>query len=284
MALTYLSGDADMGATAKKAAKKAAKAEKKTTKKAAKATAKAEKPKVKLVAKVGLVPARNAYLAAVELNLLNLATKLARTWKSGGKDKINKLWVSMGGDPAKLKQAIIKGSKETISGTSMGVVAATTLALAAPIIVATAKIISEFKGGGDDKEKKTFDDGVNQALNDLKKNPDATVTEQAMPEGADVAAIKKKDDGTTPNALATNPVTISFIIPLLIASMHLTNPILYIIGSIITAYCVIGIVVIPFSEFAIAGQRIKLIARKYFDIPASWFNSFVNIFSHGKEA
>lgn len=275
MALHFLSGDSSMNGKKKpKAAKKPK-----------------DKTKPKKVAKVALVPARAAFMAVIELNGLKLATKLERVWKApGGKDKLTKMWLQFGGQPDKLKNAISKGSKEVI-GSQMGVVLATAIATATPILIVAAKLITEFKAGGDAKEKKDFDSGVNQGMKDLSNDPDVTKDTTNMPDGKDVALVKKGDspDGTTNGSLATNPGTISIIIPMLISMMHLMNPVAVVIASIITCYCMIGILVIPFSEMGIAGEKIKKISRKYFDVPASWFNRSVNFISsrisniyHGK--
>lgn len=278
MALHFLSGDAEMNGKKSKA--------KKSTKKEAKKTKKASKPKVKKVAKVGLAPSRAAFLATIELNLLKIATKLARVWnKPGGKERLTKFWLNFGGDPEKLKAAIQKGSKQTISGSEMGAVGATTAALAAPIIVAVAKIVSEFKAGGDDKEKKDFDSGVNQALNYLKNNPDANVTDQSMPDRADTALIKPKGDGTTNASLGTNPATICFLIclmiPLIIQQHNISNPVLLFIASFIMLYGMIGWLFIPGYVGSFSGWY-KNLSKTYFDVPAKWFYSLTNIFSHAK--
>lgn len=278
MALYHLSGD-EIGASKKKQAKKQAKKETKAKKKADKKT------KPKKVAKVGLAPARASTIAVVELNLLKLATKLARVWKApGGKTKLLATWKKFGGDPAHLQKAIAKGSKQTI-GAQMGVVGATAIATATPIIIVLAKLISEFKAGGDDTEKKEFDQGVDQGVKDLANDPNVDKGDQNMPEGSDVALVKPKsggDGGETPLGLNTNPISISFFILMMLFALRLTNPILVAISTPFALYAVIGFIVIPFSEFGIAGEKVKHISRKYFDVPARYFNSIINLFSHGK--
>jgi hypothetical protein len=205
MALHFLSGDdAEMGGKKnkaakqqKKAAKKATHAAKKATKKATKAAKKAAKPhKTKKVAKVALAPARNAALAVIELNGLKLATKLVRVWnKPGGKDALLKKWQNLGGNGDKLKKAIIKGSKQSISGDSMGIVLASALALAAPVIIILAAIIKAFKGGGDAAEASDFDKGVNGAVQDLSNDPSITKEDQTMPTDGVVALVKSLGGG-----------------------------------------------------------------------------------------
>ena len=275
MALHYLSGDTEMNGKNKA---------KKQEKKQAKKDKKAAKPKKKRVAKVALAPARASFLAVTELNLLKMGTKLARVWKAdGGKDRLTKWWTGIGGNADKLKSAIAKGSKQTISGSEMGVVGATAIATATALIIAVAPIIKAFKAGGDDKEKKEFDNGIEQGKKDLADDSDVTKSDQNMPEDKDVALVKKgSSPDSTPLGLNTNPITISFFLLMMIFSMQLQNKILVILSTPFILYAMIGFIIIPFSEFGIAGKRIQRISRKYFDVPAKWFFSLTNIFSHGK--
>lgn len=249
---------------------------KKSAKKAAKKTAKGTKPKK--VAKVALVPARAAFMAVIELNGLKLATKLARVWKApGGKDKLSKMWMQFGGQPDKLRAAIQKGSKEQI-GSQMGVVLATAIATATPILIVAAKLITEFKAGGDDKEKKDFDSGVNQGMKDLANDPDVSKDTTNMPDGKDVALVKKGDE-TTNASLGTNPGTICFLICLF--GSFFVHPVLRMIYAPFALYALIG------WFFAFEYNRDSSgwyhdLAKAYFDIPARWFHSLTNIFSHVK--
>lgn len=122
----------------------------------------------KRVAKVGLAPARAAFLTVVTLNGLKVATKLVRIWKKeGGKQKLIKFWEKFGGDADKLKQAMIKGSKEQISGDQIGFAVGAALATAAPIIIALVPLIKEFQAGGSPAEMSEFDGGIAQAKLDL---------------------------------------------------------------------------------------------------------------------
>jgi hypothetical protein len=195
MALTYLSGD-NYGAIGKKksggggggskrsakkqarqtkrAPKKQKRAEKKQTRQTKRATKKASGKRGQKIKKVGVAPARAAFLTAVNLNLLKTANKLARVWnKPNGKERLKKFWVdSFGGDLEVLKKAIIKGSKQQISGERIGVATEVVLATATPILIAVAKIFSEFKAGGDQKEREDFDKGVNDAKEELANSPE----------------------------------------------------------------------------------------------------------------
>lgn len=148
----------------------------------------------KKVAKVGLAPARAAFLTVVTLNGLKVATKLVRIWKKeGGKDKIIKFWQKFGGDVDKLKQAISKGAKEQISGDQIGFAIGAALATAAPIIIALAPLIKEFRAGGDESEMREFEGGIYQAKRDLASgNVDGVeLGEAAMHDTADTGIVAK---------------------------------------------------------------------------------------------
>lgn len=272
MSLSYLSGDLD---TINGKKKKRSEGGKKP------------KGKKRRVAKVAVAPARAAFIVVVSLNLLRMGKKLARVWtKPGGKDRLINWWRKLGGNPDKLKAAIAKGSKQTINGHEMGVVAETTIATATAILIAVAPIIKEFKAGGDEAEAKEFDDGVEKGKKDLEEDPDVEKGDATVPDGEEVGLIKgkkKKGEETKPLSLATNPLTISFFVPLVLASIHFQNPVFIWIASLVSLYCVIGAVIIPFSEFGLAGDRFAKISRRYFDVPASWYNSIINFFSHGKK-
>lgn len=66
-----------------------------------------------LVLKVSMAPARGSFLALVDLNAFNLATRLADTWNAGGskKNALVKKWKDIGGDENGLKNAIYNGIK-----------------------------------------------------------------------------------------------------------------------------------------------------------------------------
>jgi hypothetical protein len=283
MTLHYLSGDdTEIGKSKKRKEKKEKRKEKKAKKK------EDGKNKPKKIAKIGLAPVRGAFLTVTSLNLLKTGTKLARVWnKTGGKDALLTWWRKMGGDSDKLKKAISKGSKQTVSGDDMGIAIEIVLATATAALIAVAPLIKKFGAQGNDEEAKEYDEGIEKGKHTLATDPDFEKSVASMPEDADVALVKpgkvKDDDGATPLGLHTNPVTICFFMLIMIAGMKLENPILQLLSVPFSLYAMIGFVVIPFSEFGIAGEKIKTVTRKYFDIPSGWFGfNRKNIFSDGK--
>ncbi len=64
-----------------------------------------------VVLKVSMAPARNAFLALIDLNAFNLATRLGDAWAGTHGAAIRQKWVDIGGDPNKLKNAINNGRK-----------------------------------------------------------------------------------------------------------------------------------------------------------------------------
>lgn len=278
MALSYLSDD-EIGRDKKKKDKK------KKDKKGG-----GLKQKVK---KVGLLPARAAFLSVVTLNGLKLGTKLARVWKQpAGKTKLTAAWQKLGGDLGKLKTAISKGANETISGDEVGVALEAALATAVPIILIMAPLIKEFKAGGDAQEMADFDAGLNGARDDLANDPSfetgytdkivGKVPVAAVPKG-DVKSKGGSGDGDS-QADFFSPLGICFKTPLLIGLLNLENPILVFLASIISAYCILGLFVVPFYELNLFGG--KKFVSFYFDLPKKIWNrsivSLTNIFSDVK--
>lgn len=185
MSLTYLSGDYIAGKKSKSGGKpKKSKQEKKAGRKRVK----------KKVAKVALAPARAAFLTVLRLNALKLSTKLVRVFKMpNGPAIIQKFWTGFGGDYAKLKQAISKGAKQSINADDIGSATATAIATATPIIVALIPIIKQFKAGGDKKEAKEFDQGVNEGKKDLANDSDVPKSDVSMPQNKEVGIIADKN-------------------------------------------------------------------------------------------
>lgn len=274
MALHYLSGDS-IGATKKKAAKKAAKAVKKAAKKETKAAKKEEKKgKPKKVAVISLVAVRTAALTVINLNLLKTATKLARVWvKPGGKDDINRAWVKLGGDVNAIKKAIAKGSKQTISGDDMGVAVETAIAAATPALIILAAIIKKYGAGGDSAEASEFDEGIQLGKETLDGDLDIKKGNVIIPGGGDVGLVPGGGDEPVAGSLGLNPATISCVLPLMISQTisgwEITYPVLYFIGTFINLYCVIGLLFAPFAV-GMFGDRLKAIALPYFSVPAEW--------------
>ena len=95
------------------------------------------------VAQIALAPARAAFLGAVSLNVLKLATKLKKAWLQD-KEKVKKFWKGFGGKEEKLLKAINKGSKSNLSGSYLGV-GEGALATALPIILKVIKLLKDLK-------------------------------------------------------------------------------------------------------------------------------------------
>lgn len=124
---------------------------------------------LKAVKTIAIAPARAAFLLAVTLNALKLAKRLAQAYKKNPQ-KIKDFWKKFGGNEAKLKKAIEKGSKSTLSGSHFGSVAAA-LATATPVIVSVLKVLKDIgadKQGDGDEDK----DGVNDLKNELEPDSD----------------------------------------------------------------------------------------------------------------
>lgn len=212
MTLHYLSGD-DVGKSAKGKARQekrqTKKAEVKAKKKIVKAAPKGQKKAarkdlreargggiLKKVAKLNVAPVRIAFLGLVEINMLKLATKLAKAWKANP-EKVKAFWKKFGGDEAKFKAAIARGAKTTLSGAEVGNPAAV-LAAATPILIAVAKLFKELKvkdegtGGSEAELLKSIDEGKQTLLD----NPEVDKGTVTMNEEDEVAKIKTKEAQT----------------------------------------------------------------------------------------
>ena len=290
MSLYYLSGDS-LGKSAKKTQKQAQKqqkkAEKKTTqqtKKAEKKTTKAAKKETKAVkkaekkaagggivkktvAKVGVAPARAAFLTAVTLNAAKLATKLARVYnKKGGQEELRKFWTKFGGDFNKLKEAISKGSKQKLSGEQMGVAVEAVLATATPLLIVVATLIKKFGAGGDSAEASEFDSAVDAARSEMGSSDEFEKTEGAMPSNKPVGVVKRDDEDNTPTqGSAFSLLGVLFKTPILSVFSGINHPILNIISSL----CMLGMLLYPFYQFNILGC--KRFVAWYFDYPINFF-------------
>lgn len=290
--IQYLSGDADIGSKksrqakkAKRKKKRAARKQKHATKKAARkqkhATRKAERKagtRPKRIAKIALAPSRGAFLSAVRLNALKLATKLVRVYKSpGGEKKLREFWIKFGGkDFNKLKSTIAKGAKQQLSGDEMGVALETLLATAAPIIIAIVPIIKAFKAQGDDQEASDFDEGIQAAKEELASNPEFEKSIADMGETDDVAVLDETgggDDGedtTTGSFFSLGGVLLK--LPLILMLFHTQNIMLSALIGFITTYCIFGLLVYPLYLKNVS------FAVKYF-YPFKWFGLKTN--QHG---
>ncbi len=281
MSLHYLSGDIDTINGKKKKAKGSSGGGGKGK------GGKQPKTKKKKVAKIALAPVRAAFLTVTSLNLLRTGTKLARVWQApGGKDRLIKWWTGQfKGDANKLKQAIAKGSKQTINGAEMGIAVEATIAAATAALIAVSPIIKEFKAGGDKKETAEFDKGITDGKETLANDPDIEKGTAGVPEGEEVGVIKggAKGKGANDGAVEgsmVSPIGISFKLLLMLPLWNFTNPILQVILSIVYLYALIGFfIMVPLTMFG-RGKALR-IANDYFRIPASWFFSLTNIFSNG---
>lgn len=145
--------------------------------------------------KVGLAPARNAFLLLVRLNVLKLGTKLAPAFS-----RFAPQWVKLGGDAKKLKLAIEKGQKAKVSGTdcytnSVGAVATgSVLAVALPIILKVQKFLQSLGIDTNQliaKGKSAVIDKVTQKLTKGDKTP------LNVPDDFDKETTKENGNTTT---------------------------------------------------------------------------------------
>lgn len=159
----------------------------------------------KVALKVGLAPARNAFLLLVRLNVLKLGTKLAPAFS-----RFAPQWVKLGGNANKLKSAIEKGQKSKVSGTdcytnSVGAVATgSVMAVALPIILKVQKFL---EGLGIDtkqliaKGKSAVIDKVTNKLIKGDKTPldvpDDFEKETTQENGNTTTVQKNNDDSST---------------------------------------------------------------------------------------
>lgn len=112
-----------------------------------------------VVGKVGLLPARMAFLGAVNLNVLKLATRISQAYAKNP-EEVKKFWAKFKGDWSALRDAVNKGAKTSISGTSIGVIGAASVSAAAPIIIAVLELFKKLKsdkGGDTTKDAETIE-------------------------------------------------------------------------------------------------------------------------------
>lgn len=180
MSLTYLSGTPEMGKIFDKKRRKARQQKRKEEGGTFK----------KKVAKIGLAPSRAAFLAAVRLNVMKLATRLEELNRKNPGALVS-FWTKFGGSPKELKEMISKGS-----GKALSLDPATTAAIAAalPIITVVLKTLKE------NKVSEVLDAGAEQATIDAMKNelggdPEIEKGALDMPASKDVAIISKPQGG-----------------------------------------------------------------------------------------
>jgi hypothetical protein len=145
----------------------------------------------KPVAKVGLAPARGAFLVLVSLNFAKLANKLYKVYQKDP-NKVIKFWQKFGGDWNKLKKAIAKGSKKSISGLlngdpQVGLALQSAIATATPIVVDAIKMFKEAKIKDEpDDSGNTLESAERQGKQLLAQQGDIETKE--LPAGTKVAA------------------------------------------------------------------------------------------------
>jgi len=268
MSLHYLSGDEMAGKRKEKRKKK--KEERKEKRKDKKGKGKG-KGKGRVV-KFALLPVRGAFITLVTLNLFKLGTKLAKVWnKSGGKEKLTDMWVGkFKGDLSKLKTAISKGSKTSISGDDDeigGVTPAVMMATAFPVILALIPILGAYL---DKKEMSDLEGGVASGKEELNKNPD------------DYDKDENGDDDDKPtfgSFFSAFGMCIMGIFQLMFIEKQysITNPILLLIFAILETYFFFGLF---FGFIYQAEFKAKKYIAWYFDVPK---NFFIKLFSYGKK-
>lgn len=174
--LNYLSGaDAEIGRRKKKSSqKKEEKKKKKETRK-------------RKVAKIAVAPARASFLAALQVNFLKLADRMARAY---GKDRsrVEAWWSKLGGDTAALKKAIEKGSKKQLGA----VAAAAAFTMAAPVIIAAIQIFKDLKSDnpGDNSGDNSF---LSDARKALDEDPGVDKGIANLPSDVDSGLVKGKE-------------------------------------------------------------------------------------------
>lgn len=156
---------------------------------------------VKQVAKVGLAPARAAFLTMIKFNALGIANKLAQAYKKDPA-KVDNFWKSLSGNPAELKKSVSQGSKQQISG--LGAVAATVTAAATPIVV---KLMSLLKSMGITDPKALLQKGAKAGIKALanKKGKNVKFEEKEVPESqAEETQVSVEKTIPTPSETPTS--------------------------------------------------------------------------------
>jgi len=173
----------------RQAVKSVAQGTAKVTTTVAKAVASGAVEIAKIGVKVATIPARNAFLLLVRLNVLQMAKKMGSKLSKIEPD-LKKLWEKLGGNYNTLKETIIKGSRNQIGASINGLynpntigaepISSSAVALATPIIIAITKILKDvgiepqelIDAGKDiavDKIKSTIDEKFPPQLSDILK-------------------------------------------------------------------------------------------------------------------
>jgi hypothetical protein len=209
----------------KRAAKQPAKAAKKAIRKEKLKKVKEKIKKLPAGAKrIGIAPARAAFLSLVLLNLRGFATKLSGSNQS----KLRQKWETLGGDFKKLQDAINKGKskKAFLSGINeedtLGSVVGTALASATPVIVALNSFLKQSKDVVD-KGKELFKSATGQDLGDtlFERNKDSGVPDTAVQEAKEDAKEAAEEESSTMSGGTTGGGMGKNMIPLLIGGAAL---------------------------------------------------------------
>jgi len=273
--LEYLSDDEIAGRAERKARqskRKAKRSTKKATRKTKRSTRKSGRKsgdRPRTIARIGLAPARGAFLTIMRFNIGKMATKIVRVYKKkGGKEKLQKFWIKFGGKKWKtFTNAVSKGSKQQISADEIGQGMAVAIATATPILIVLAKIFKEFKVNKKGEEQE-FDDIISDGKSELADNPEFETGSAYMPEGEDVALLQYEGGDGEPKGgsfLSVSGFMFKAIFVLMFSDF--TDPVLAVIASIIATYSIVGIAMY-FIRDTFAG--------KIYFLP-------FKLFSHGKK-
>jgi len=260
MALTYLSG------VSQKRNMQVGRARKKKTKAEKKAKRQGRRKKV---VKFALGPTRGAFLTIVTLNLFKTATRMAKAWqKPQGKADIISMWESkFKGDISKLKTAISKGAKTSISGEdSIGVAPEILMASAVPIILALIPILKRTNTG---ESITDLEGALAEGKEELNLNPDKYGDVKA-------GGGELDPDETKGSFFSAFGMCFWGTAQLGMIQQGITNPILFLISTIFATYFFFGL---PLGVIYQSNHRFKKYISWYFDYP---MNFIKNIFSYGK--
>jgi len=145
---------------------------------------KTAKHKKHRVAKIAMAPARAAFLEATKLNILHLATKLAKIYKKTPSE-IDNFWDKFGGDHAKLKRAIEQGSKQKLGEP---ITLSAGLATALPIVIKVTDLFKKFGLHTKEDEASTAN-YTDAAQGVLEKDTTVPKTKATLPEGETTGKI-----------------------------------------------------------------------------------------------
>lgn len=156
----------------------------------------------KIVLKIALAPARNAFLALVGLNFTGLATKLRKAdQKTPG--KLKNWWEKLGGRYQTLLNNIKKGEKKRrLLGVMGGVTVGALITAAAPIIAAVGKFLKE--NGVDPEELVKL--GVDK-LKEKAKNLILNKQEETDLSDENLAELEAEANRITTNGATTTTTT-----------------------------------------------------------------------------